>query len=145
MRGKWRYVFLIPAKSEKNQQLNCPTDYTHMYMCLQSASNVTAEKFGKFLRALSIFFFFFCPEAKHGRQHSIRIVECHRKIVIISKHIISSPRLEPSKMFAFVTLVPVIYCPKQSCSLRCTIVLIFQPTENIFNGNQTQDSFFSRF
>jgi hypothetical protein len=68
-----------------------------------------------------------------------RIVEYHRKWLSLNPK--SSPRLEPSTVFGFVTLVPVMCSPKQFCSLRRSIVLSFRATKTFFIGTRTQDSF----
>jgi hypothetical protein len=56
----------------------------------------------------------------HKLDHSIRIVECHRKKLSLSLNPTSSPGLEPSTIFAFVSLIVVITSPKQT-------ILFFSP------------------
>jgi hypothetical protein len=85
----------------------------------------------------------YCPKAYHRPDHSIRIVEYHRKIIIINHKPKIFTEFRTQDSFGFVTLVVVISSPKQCCSLRRSIVLSFRATETIFTGNGTQDSFSS--
>jgi hypothetical protein len=56
----------------------------------------------------------YCPKACHKPDHSIRIVEYHRKDYLESLNPTSSPRLEPRAVFGYVTIVPVIFSRKQA-------------------------------
>jgi hypothetical protein len=75
------------------------------------------------------------PEAYHRLDHSICIAEYHRNYH--HHHPLNpkfSPRLEPTQVFGFVTIIPVISSLKQFCSLHSSIVLSFRAKEIIFIG-----------
>jgi hypothetical protein len=63
---------------------------------------------------------FSLPKAYHRPDHSIHIVEYYRDELLLLSINMSSPRLEPTAVFGFVTLVPVISSPKPT-------ILFFAP------------------
>jgi hypothetical protein len=82
----------------------------------------------------------------HRRENAVRIVEYHRKIIIIiivtvSLKATSLPRLEPTAVFER-HLAHAISSPKQEIlSLRSSpIALIFRATEILFTGIQAQNT-----
>jgi hypothetical protein len=56
----------------------------------------------------------YCPKAYRRTDHSIRIVENHRKKLLLLSLNTSSPGLEPKTVFGIVVFVPVISPPKKT-------------------------------
>jgi hypothetical protein len=83
----------------------------------------------------------YCPKAYHKPDHSIRLVEYHRKKLLFLNP--SSLGLEPGKNSGLSPLL--LYSSsrnKQFCSrFRSSIVLSYRITEIILTGTRTQDRF----
>jgi hypothetical protein len=63
---------------------------------------------------------FFCPKVWHRPDHSTKIAEYHKLLLLLFLNKTPSSRPEPVIVFRFVTIVPVISLPKQT-SLMFTL------------------------
>jgi hypothetical protein len=82
----------------------------------------------------------YCPKAHHRLDHSIGIVEYHRKTLLFLNSTFS-PGLVPRTVLGFVTFASPVFSPqKQFCFwFRSSVALSYGATETIFTETRTQD------